>query len=1265
MTIKKYSILLVMIGWLMTAPALWAGPMEDAWSDLFANRFEAAQKVFASAVDSASGEEALRGLLFCAWAQGEAPGMAAILSHLIVTYPKSPYLDAYLSFGGFSTLQGWTPAERVKALDQALSQSPPDPQRQWLAYELAESLDMLADLRSGEAARQAGVLVDDWNIVGPFGRYGMADFKKPFGPETGWKEKYSGWRGEVAIHPIKPADITGLLDIDSLIYPSEGVAYALNAIESGAAQDAVMTVHSPSDFRVWWNGEPILEKSSARLDTSRAVSFPITLKKGKNLLAIKSRQSGPWWLRAKIQANGRTPLSIHSIPFDVKDFAELSLIPFEIKKSDSVEFQGIASPSLPFALDADHSAKEAAERLLLAAWHLDRMEFDAVNENLRKAMEISPDFCVLHEMLGEAGLRHANSRPGSKPRFHQEAEASLRRALELYPGSKDALVGLLTYFMDRDQTDQALDLIDKVKNEHPEFFGEGYTAMLDYSYGGLYAKKNFIPDSARYYERSLQGFLPSYEVFRHLFHYYGSNNSLERVVDIIVRALQVFPAYSPILERAVKFPEKLAGKIDLGGLFQRLMEIHPYEANYGLFYGDFLESQGKLDEAVKLYAQLRQRFPHNTRIMDNQAALAYLTQGKDTAEEIYRQWRQQEPNNMKPFRFFRDVKDKGDFDYMKYDVPLDDVDIDEADKWESSRASVIYLLDIMVMQLHEDGTYDQYIHQAIKILNQEGMQKWAEVVIPKGQHIEIIMGRTIAPDGTEWAVSNVQDLSGQQSLSMYGVDKGAIVEYAYLERTGRREPGANYSAGGYFFGSDDDPMLLSKLTLIQPDGVPLNLDSNPDDFHANIIKEEGRTIYQWENRLQDGLKPERFGPTLSERVPALQWTTCPDWLAFVERLRSSLEGFEEASPEVDRLVKELKTEAKTPREYAEKVYDWIRLNIEESGGGQTTADTVALKAGGRYQKMKLAMHLLRKENIHSQLVLALENDEHDGFRPLPFLNFPGQTMLVIPRQDGIDRQLASDFSSRFAPLNDIDPKVQKFVILVYDANIPYFEPLESKLWESGLIRREARLKINADRSAAVQGEFAYDVIYDRQIREALTNPEIKKRLADSQITRDLPGIQIGQYSIEDLDDLSLAPRLVFSGVMPDGIKSADGNALKISPVLSRANASGLVSEPTRETPIVFTTSPVRDPLILRFDVSAFLEQGAQFQLPENVLLLTEYGYYSLFYEWEGSEIVVRRSFLIPPQKIEPSIYQGFVEFCRSIDQAEDRDIRILMTPTNK
>jgi len=367
---------------------------------------------------------------------------------------------------------------------------------------------------------------------------------------------------------------------------------------------------------------------------------------------------------------------------------------------------------------------------------------------------------------------------------------------------------------------------------------------------------------------------------------------------------------------------------------------------------------------------------------------------------------------------------------------------------------------------------------------------------------------------------------------------------------------------------------------------------------------------------------------------------------------------------VDRLAEELKKETKSPREYAEKVYDWIRLNVEESGGGQTTADTAALKAGGRYQKMMLAKALLQKEKIRSQLVLAMENDEHDGFRPLPYPNFPGQTMLVIPRQEGVDQSLAADFSSRFAPLNDIDPKVQKFVTLVYDAEVPYFEPLESKLWESGLIRRDAQFKINLDRSADVQGEFAYDVIYDRQIREALTNPEIKKRLADSQISRDLAGIKIDKYSIEDLDDLSSPPRLIFSGVLPDAVKPADGKTLKISPVLARANASGLVSEPTRTTPIVFNTSPVRDPLLLRFDVSALLQQGARFQLPENVLLLTEYGYYTLFYEWKGSEIVVRRSFLIPPQKIEPSKYEGFVEFCRSIDQAEDRDIRILTPSAN-
>ena len=76
----------------------------------------------------------------------------------------------------------------------------------------------------------------------------------------------------------------------------------------------------------------------------------------------------------------------------------------------------------------------------------------------------------------------------------------------------------------------------------------------------------------------------------------------------------------------------------------------------------------------------------------------------------------------------------------------------------------------------------------------------------------------------------------------------------------------------------------------------------------------------------------------------------------------------------------------------------------------------------------------------------------------------------------------------------------------------------------------------------------------------------------------------------------------------------------------------MISDVTRENPMVFNDSPKRDILKLRYDFSGYLEQGISIQLPENTFLLTKYGYFSLFFAWDGPVLEVLRSVLIPEQK---------------------------------
>lgn len=1264
---KRISIVLsIALSVVFASSAHSTTSLDEAWMALFEHRIEDARFWLESELDEEGRMGALSGLLLTAWTQGEIPEASRYLAALVEEYPNALWLPAWLAIGSQSPFQGWTLREREASLRKALQHDLTPMQRSILKTELAGALDMQLKPEAFEAAREAGTLIDHWRIVGPFGRFGAADFFHPYGPERAWRESYSGWQTETSIRPIEPSSPTGMIFLEGLAWPQTGVFYLINVIDSNQETDATLSISSQSDLRVWINGKPIVEKSGIHLDTSTRVSTPISLREGKNLLVIKTPSIGAGWLRAQLHptAQAANRLDFATVPFDLADWRNATLRPFESVQTRGLENQGSASLYPMPLTDELPKIGHGVQNLLVGAWHLDRREFDAARERFQAVIDDYPNFVLAYALLGETRREQARARSDSRTRFMQEAENAYTKALEIDPLSKIALAGLQSYYLEQDQTDQALDLAKERLGFGMEYSLAGYNGQLDSILSLIYDRKGFADDAVRLLENVRGEFLPGFDALNRLFDHYQTNRRMERAVDVISEGLDRIAVHPGFLRRALQLDVSLEGRPDVNALLERRIEHHPQALGYALDLGRAYENEGRLEDATKLYKQLAERFPDHPQPKRRIAQLQ-LAQGEwDVAETAYSEIYEQAPVAMEPFRALRDGFGRRDFPYLTFDAQLEDIDVSKADRWLDSRASGIYLLDIMVLEFFPDGTYAQYIHQAIKILNQEGVREWAEVVIPKGDNIEIIEARTITPDGTVWDVDHVQDLSNQQALSMYGVEEGAIIEYAYLERGGRTDPGLNVNTGAYYFGADNDPMLLSRLVMIRPESLTLHLDLNPEDFHPDRVQEEGREVLIWENRLQDGLKPERFAPPLAERVPSVQWSTADDWLPFVERLRLASFGAHERSARIESLAEELKTEARDAADIVQRVYEWIQQNIEEAGGGATTADTIALRAGRTGAKINLARQLLHHCGIESRVVLALDNRSRNGFRPLPFPAYPGTYLLQVPRQEGILETMSLNFESRFAPMGQINPTVIKMAALIYDEPVPYFEPLRSDLWEHGLLDRELNLIVRQDRAAVVEGVYRYGNLFDRQVRELLTNPEIRARLADAQVSNDLRGIRLNSSSFEALEDLSQNPRLEFVGMMPDVAQPAADGALELRPVLSRVRASGLLGEPEREYPVVFETSPAQDPLSVRIDLSTFLRDGARIELPDNAFIISEFGFYSVFYAWEGDAVIIRRSFLIPPQTIEPDRYSHFTSFCREIDQIEERSIRII-PPSNE
>ncbi len=1241
--------------------------VDDGWNALLNNDVTQAEEILTAHVEQHPDDlDALDGLTLALWTRGNMPRAAETWMELARKATDRPWWEGYLAalaMPELHTLDSDKRMEFLKSLESSSSLSPE--QRRTIQFEILRWSERYCDADEAENAAEAnGVISDWWFVVGPFGAYGTMDLWEPFPPELSLaSDSYPGWVSTVEPRGIPRDDPTGKIDFNSLMYPSPGTAYAFTAIESEEDARVRLTVESPDNFIVWWNGEPVLSRCLERRDYFTEASVEVSLRQGKNPLLIKSTGGGgDWWVRAKlssVQDEDMPKWKVAELDAAEKReyFANLHVMPSP--------FPGEQWKPPISVTDAETQRDRILGALYGSLVHFRKAEFPEAREVLSPAIE--SDVAQAHALLGDLSMREAAHRGASRSRLQRQAEAAYRRAAELYPGTLGSHIGLTTYFLERDNIDKALEYVESIEPDLKEEQLE-YLAGIDYALALLYHRKGWEDECLDHLRQAAEQLAPSVEVFRWIARLQANWNDRTGALETLTDGLNSLSNHTGMTDDAISHLQGDSMSKDLRSVLEARIETHPYALDEHLRLARAWRHSGEPKRARKVCEELIELYPNRPEPLKELAAIESTEETADLPQEVvdvYRDVLEIEPYDGTARKAVRYTEQSEEELIERYDVQLEDLDLSEADRWNDSRAPDIYLIDVMVMIIDPEGTHRQYIHQAVKVLNKEGREKWAETVIPKGGNVDIRLARSISPDGTEWPVQHVADLRDQQALSMYGLEDGAIIEYAYLKSvTGNLRPGSNAFTGGYFFGAIDEPMLVSKLAVILPEDMEYLLEVKPKDFGTREELDNGQVALIWENRLEDGVRQESFMPPVAEVVPSLRMSTWTDWRLGLQRWRSSFLGRFEEGPALEEVVQQFAGKEGTTRELVREVYDWIQQEIEPAGGAHTTLDTVVLRAGGSGEKILLADYLFERLGISACPGVVVKNQPDDGFPPFPAAGFSG--LLLLRVDIGEQHPMWLDFSSRYVAAGEVDGENRRGVVLVLNDAGEYFEPVEAEVWPRGWIQRNVTFRPAADRSVEVKGDYLYRGTHRRSLLSLIADKEAERRFKDSQVSGDLRGITLENTELADVDDPYGVPRLEFNGGIPNFLQPGENEALRMPAVPIRLEVSRLVGEVTRETPVKFDRPPVTEPLDIRVDLRAMIEEGYELvRLPGDFVRLAPYGYYSLIYKRVGDEIVVRRSALMPPQTIETKNYGDFAAFCRSIDEAERRDILFRQVSTRE
>lgn len=1153
-------------------------------------------------------------------------------------------------------------------------------------------LDAATSLGDAELARRTATrlgVISEWDrVVGPFGFSGPMDFDERFPVEKDpWAASYKGWVAEVTPQvAVTAAD--GFLDFASVLPSESGIAYALVCLDAERAGDTILEVHSSAAVSCWWNGFRVLCRNPYDLDLRSRITIRISVHAGRNWLLVKclSRSSG-WDVRCAVDGFGTwikkgDPIPNAKIHPDYQSFLQPRLEPPWLQ--DSI-------PSVPLLPSAQSEAQRWLAGIYRAATLWGNGDFRIARRLLEHIQRNYPQCALAHRLAGDLLLSWAREQTVSKTRLENAAADCYRTALSIRSDDIMSTVGLALFHLLRNTPDEAIRLLEAVRQQyemqHPESV---LPSSLTYALGTAYGSKNFTLKQERYLLQTAQSSgLASQLALADLIDLWLSQKANSKAAEHMTKkmekgiSLRDNSAYTSLFRA---FPNESPER---ESLLRAAIDFRPNDRSLHLRLGDCLATQRQWEPARACYQKAAALCPSDPKPWDAMATLSQLQLSADEAEagtfnEVSDFLRQALKRDQSPryrdrlfcFQAAQGQQSQKPFHLLeRYDASLDAV-LAEPIPWHKyGLGSSAFLVDTAVARLHHNGTREMLTHQSVKILNQRGIDEWAELALPGDEDsTRVLAARAFTEDGKEMLPGNVTHGTGTRAVSLSGVQVGSIVDLCYVETlASKRTPGANFWSEEFFFGQKEDATYLSRFVVLVPEGMTLHWVSNPESFVPRVepVSEtltdgEGPlTAYIWERKDIPGIRSEPNSPPLSQLVHSVKVSTCPDYLVAMRRAESFFLGREEPVSDLQTLAENLVTPEMSLVEKTDAVYRYIQENIQATGSAnRTVADVLQLSEGSPLERSLLAKAVLEEMGIQSSIQFVFEVGGEFQSPPVPVGDRYGNPLVCV--QDASQEFRLLDFSSQYLSPGEVVASSLNGLLLNVDSLGYSLRPASAHQVDSGWIARELEFSFLDLDNTAVAGELVYEGHFRPLMRQMLEDRRVAERLVDQQVARQLHGLVTQQ--LEPLMTDNQAPRLRFNGTMPSGLILTGGSdtsssVYEFAPITDLADTSTLVPDATREHPVSFTQWAALRLYQASFTFAGYAEESPLERfvfrhIPEDSVLMTEFGIHVVTYRLKGDVLHVRRSLIIPKQRIPVDKYPRFARFCRLIDEAEKRMVAV-------
>ncbi len=1073
--------------------------------------------------------------------------------------------------------------------------------------------------------------VENWAMVGTFGRNIAATHDRSFGPERklDLTDTYDAGRYCALFKPgwrALPLPLRGnRLRPQDYLRPRGGAAYMLAQIKSEQIRYGCwLWLETSSAFKLWVNGSLLLDGDRYRRSLPREAAIRLTLRKGYNRVLIKL--SGPASLRVRLTDPAGRPLNL---PVEKK----LLLHPIP----PSVPELPVSVPAPPSSMTGLKVAKDAASAAALGLLRgLQDLDDDAIH-HLRAAAGLEPKRAAWHFLLGEA---YRDAGHLSVPSRNNLSAKAYRTCLQIDPAFVPALMRLAETSREDGNEEEALVGLKRAAAASPGCY------LVRLRMAEIAAGLDWR-NQAKTWLAEAQKLRPDYAACRLLeARMQQQSGQLDRTISEyreLVKADASNRQYRELHTSALVRRGLWRDAIKLARETARLWPRDP-AAHQGLLR--VLADSGKHEEAVAACAPLLELVPGAAEYHALLGESLMASGKRKEAAAAYSRSLELDPGD---HRLRRMIERAGGIDEdFSAAYPLDiRKEIAESRKRAYPRANAVRVLDQTVVRVYRDGSIAETVANGETALTPRAVDKLGSQPV----FGEIMEARTIRKDGS---VMEPTPIPGQRRLTMPGLEIGATVEYKYRLDRKAAAWGGFYLNKWYFRSPQlDEPHHVSDYVVMVPKELAHKVVRHNFNVSERVEEKDGLIVYRWTARFRPRVNAEPHMRHFDHYLPFVELGTPRDWQDVADSFRSIYLGRTRSTRLMAGVARRICAGRLAAGEKARAIYDFVNSHVKHRGPYLNAHQVLAAGSGDRemvFLALAQAAGLTVYQGRTRKATRFQGKDDSPATWSLPSEDHFTAELVGVGLEGG--EILWLDLSSRFMPYGHLrDHLAGARVLAIPPRGGAFFERLPEPRFDrmgSGL---QMDLRIAADGSLSGKASSRTVGFAGALVKERLSGLDANERrnFVLKLVNQAFKAAQLNTVALRGAEEAGkpLVAEATFS--VENHLLPAAGGRL-ICPVgLTPLNmVTTLAMDTDRNYPLKLVEPRLARETI-RYRLPPELEAVS---LPAGAVLSGEFGTYSLTVTRTADGFRLERRALLLPQTVPVKKYPAFRAFCRKLDEAE-------------